>query len=105
MGTIGSLMPVGNPVEIVEYEIRQQVRSVKETWLPVVYSGRCERVATDEYNRLAREYPGEYFELVKVVRVQREECLAFTTKEIGSERGSHAIVEEKGDQNGGNDRT
>lgn len=93
MSTIGSLMPVGNPVEIVEYEIRQQVRSVKETWLHVVYSGRCERVATDEYNRLAREYPGEYFELVKVVRVQREECLAFTSKEIGSERGSHAIIE------------
>ncbi len=25
MGTIGSLMPVGNPAEIVEYEIRQQI--------------------------------------------------------------------------------
>ena len=79
---IGNLMPISDPHETEEYEIRQRVRSVKTNLFPVVYSGRIERVARYEYARLVREHPGEYFELVKVVRIHKEECLAFTPKEI-----------------------
>jgi hypothetical protein len=78
MSMIGDFMPFVNPGETETYEIRQLVKTVKSNLLPVVYDGPVERVAMDEYDRLVREHPGEYFELVKVVRIKKEKCLAFT---------------------------
>lgn len=62
----------------VRYEIRQQVRSVAKRWIEVVHKGEFERPLLMEYERLTREYPKEYFELVRVST--EEACLAFTPK-------------------------
>lgn len=61
------------------YEIRQLVKSVKRSYLPIVYSGKSHRVALNEYHRLVSKHPHEYFELVKVVAVRKEVCLTFTS--------------------------
>ncbi len=59
-----------------KYEVRQQVRTVNKRWLETVSSTTVERVAMDDYHRLIRENPNDYFEIVKVTH--EEDCLAFT---------------------------
>ena len=58
------------------FEIRQRVGTVHKRWMEVVVEGMVERVARLTYERLAEDYPTEYFELVRVI--SDEECLAFT---------------------------
>lgn len=62
----------------VHYEIRQQVKTAAKKWLEIVQKGEFERPLFIEYERLAREYPNEYFEIVRVSA--EEACLAFTPK-------------------------
>lgn len=66
---------------MTKFEVRQQVRTVGRRWLETVYTSESDRVARLAYDRFVQEYPGEYFELVKVTR--DEECLAFTPKKDG----------------------
>jgi hypothetical protein len=56
--------------------IRQQVRTARKAWMVDLGECHSERVARDDYERLVRELPESYFELVEVVHV--ETCLAFT---------------------------
>lgn len=56
--------------------IRQQVRTARKSWMVDLGECHSERVARDDYERLVREHPESYFELVEVVHV--ETCLAFT---------------------------
>lgn len=60
------------------FKIRQQVRTVNKAWNEEIFSYFYERPARDCYDRLIKDHPNEYFELVKVVT--EEECLAFTPK-------------------------
>jgi hypothetical protein len=62
----------------VRYEIRQQVSTVRKSWLEVISSQTFERPARDEFDRLQAEHPGTYFELVEVLVT--ENCLAHTGK-------------------------
>lgn len=56
--------------------LRQQVRTARKAWMVDLGECHSERVARDDYERLVREHPESYFELVEVVHV--ETCLAFT---------------------------
>jgi hypothetical protein len=61
---------------MTEYKILQAVKNVVKTKLEVVYTGKTERSTRHEFNRLCKEYPTEYFELIKVSHV--ELCLDYT---------------------------
>lgn len=62
----------------MEFEIRQQVKTVRRRWLELVTKSGNERIMRSDYERLAASYPDEYFELVRIET--SEECLAFTPK-------------------------
>jgi hypothetical protein len=63
---------------MTEYKILQTVKNVVKTKQEVVYTGKTERPARYEFNRLCKEYPTEYFELV---RVSHEElCLDYVVQ-------------------------
>lgn len=61
---------------MTKYEIRQQVRTVPRSWLEVIAEGPFERPLRNEFERLVRENPNEYFELVEVTA--SETCLKHT---------------------------
>jgi len=63
------------------FVIRQSVRSIKECRHEVVFSTQCERTARYSYKEAIKDYPDEYFELVKVEHA--EECLEYTATMIG----------------------
>lgn len=94
---IGHFLPTTPQGETEDYEIRQAVESVKSVMFPVVYSGKSERVAWAEYHRLAHNHPNESFELVKVVRTYREECLS--CEKISDTTLPYGQISEKGATN------
>jgi hypothetical protein len=51
---------------MTEYKILQAVKNVVKTKQEVIYTGKTERLARYEFNRFCKEYPTEYFELIKV---------------------------------------
>lgn len=57
----------------VTWEVRQQVKTSKKSWLESVYSSEYARPAEHAYFGLCRENPDDYFELVRVTH--DEECL------------------------------
>lgn len=61
------------------FEVRQQVRTVLQSRLEVVFQSPYERAARISYESLVSGHPGQYFELIAVVH--EEECLAFTKKD------------------------
>ena len=61
---------------MIEYIILQFVKSVSRGWYEKVYTGKIERIAQSEFHRLVKEYPDEYFELIKIEH--NETCLEFT---------------------------
>ncbi|WP_404666775.1 hypothetical protein [Roseateles asaccharophilus] len=62
----------------VTFEVRQQVGTVRKTWLEAVFESAYERPARDEYERLTQQEPSSYFELVRVTAA--EECLAHSNQ-------------------------
>lgn len=60
-----------------ECQIRQQVSTVKRSWLEVIAIGSS-RLMEYEYDELCKAHPNEYFELVEVKHI--ESCLAFRKK-------------------------
>jgi hypothetical protein len=69
--------PTGTEGTMTTYEIRQTIRAADKNEFRAValFGGDFGRMARMEYDRLIREYPNEYFELIKVEHV--EECLDF----------------------------
>ena len=66
--------------EKVKFEIRQLVKNINGRRLEMVSESIIPRLARIEYDRIVRENPGEYFELIEIIPVQ-EKCLEFTTIE------------------------
>lgn len=60
----------------IRWVVRQQVRTVDRAWLVDVFDSETERVARQSYDRLVRDNPAAYFELVAVLH--SEVCRAFT---------------------------
>ena len=67
----------------LRYEIRQQVRTVQKTWLEVVSQPTSERTAMNEFEQLRDQYPGTYFEVVRIEVI--EKCLGHTCKGVAAE--------------------
>ena len=59
------------------YVIRTMVKHIRRNTIEDEKQFECERSARIWYNALCRDYPDDYFELVKIER--NEECLAFTS--------------------------
>lgn len=66
--------------EATKYVVRQQVRTVQRAWLVDIFEAEYERSAIQEYERLKRDNPGEYFELIMVKH--REEAMYWTKQAI-----------------------
>lgn len=60
----------------IRWVIRQQVRTVEKRWLVDLFETDHERIARQDYDRLVRDNPDAYFELVAVLH--SEVCKAFT---------------------------
>ena len=60
------------------YEIRQQVKTVEKRWLETIHKSLSFNGMKPTYDRLIKENPEDYFELIKVTH--NEECLHFTPK-------------------------
>lgn len=67
----------------IRFEIRQQVRTVRRSWLEVVAEPTSERVARAAFRRCCQENPGAYFELVAVEVTER--CLGYTKDGVPTE--------------------
>jgi len=64
---------------MIDYKIIQTVRDVRGSIHREVFSGKIERLAFLEYDRLVKEYPAEYFELIQIEH--NETCLKFTKRD------------------------
>jgi len=60
----------------VEWVVRQQVKTAFKAWLVDVMTSKHRHVGLREYERLVKENPDSYFELVAVM--SSEVCKAFT---------------------------
>lgn len=60
------------------FQIRQQVSTVKQSWLEVIESSEFEHSLHQTYQALVVKYPDSYFEFVKVE--SNESCISFTPK-------------------------
>ena len=60
----------------IKWVVRQKVRTVDKAWLVDVFDTEYERVARQSYDRLVRDNPEAYFELVAVLH--SEVCRLFT---------------------------
>lgn len=60
----------------VGWVVRQQVSTAFKSWLVDVMTSKHRHVAQREYDRLVRENPDDYFELVATM--SSEVCKAFT---------------------------
>ena len=60
----------------IKWEVRQKVKTVDKAWLVSVFDTEVERVGRQTYERLVRDNPEAYFELVAVVH--SEVCMLFT---------------------------
>lgn len=60
----------------IKWVVRQKVRTVDKAWLVDVFDSDHERVARQSYERLVRDNPEAYFELVAVMH--SEVCRLFT---------------------------
>lgn len=58
----------------VTYEVRQLVKTVRGNRLEAIAETEFERVAHIDFDRLCKERPDQYFELVRVEH--HEHCLA-----------------------------
>lgn len=61
---------------MIDYKIIQTVKDVRGSIQREVYSGKIERLAFHEFDRLVKEFPAEYFELIQIEH--NETCLRFT---------------------------
>lgn len=59
-----------------KYEIRQLVETIDKKWLVPLWESQIERVAINEFDKIVKEYPGKYFELVFMDVT--EDCIKFT---------------------------
>jgi hypothetical protein len=64
--------------KMIEYKIMQTVKSVNKNWQHEIYTGKIERLAFHEFDRLTKEFPSEYFELIQIEH--NETCLKFTKR-------------------------
>lgn len=62
---------------MIDYKILQTMSSVNKNWPAPVYTGKIERLAFHEFDRLSKDFPNDYFELIQVEH--NETCLRFTT--------------------------
>ena len=60
----------------IKWVLRQQVRTVEKAWLVDLFETENERIARQDYDRLVRDNPDAYFELVAVLH--SEVCRLFT---------------------------
>jgi hypothetical protein len=60
----------------IKWVVRQKVRTVDKAWLVDVFDTEHERVARQSYDRLVRDNPEAYFEMVAVLH--SEVCRLFT---------------------------
>ena len=60
----------------IKWVLRQKVRTVDKAWLVDIFETEHERIARQDYDRLVRDNPDAYFELVAVVH--SEVCRLFT---------------------------
>lgn len=60
----------------IKWVVRQKVSTVGKAWLVDVFETEYERVARQSYDRLVRDNPEAYFELVAVMH--SEVCKLFT---------------------------
>jgi hypothetical protein len=60
----------------IKWVVRQKVRTVDKAWLVDVFDTDHERVARQSYDRLVRDNPEAYFEMVAVLH--SEVCRLFT---------------------------
>jgi hypothetical protein len=63
---------------MIEYKIMQTVSCVLKRWPVEIYTGKIERLAFHEFDRLIKEFPNEYFELIQIEH--NETCLRFTKR-------------------------
>lgn len=61
---------------MIKFEVRQLVKTAVKNRVEVIYETQSERMAEFEYDRVKKEFPGEYFEWVRIET--NETCLAFT---------------------------
>jgi adenine-specific DNA methylase len=64
---------------VTKYEVRQSVQSVSRRWQEVVATEVNERLGKLTYQRLKKEHPEEYFELVEVTWTER--CLHYSSSD------------------------
>lgn len=60
------------------YEIRQRVSTIYRSWMELVWDTPVERVALAEFDRIKKENPDHYFELMRVET--SETCIDFSTR-------------------------
>ncbi len=60
----------------IKWVVRQKVSTVERSWLVDVFDSETERVVRQSYERLVRDNPEAYFELVAVL--SSEVCRLFT---------------------------
>ena len=60
----------------VTYEIRQQVETIYKKWLVAIYETPIERIAKYEFDKIIKDHPKKYFELVSINLI--EDCMKFT---------------------------
>jgi len=58
------------------FEIKQQVKTIEKSWLETIATSQSLRVIEIDYERIVKNNPSDYFELIKTVKT--EECLAYT---------------------------
>jgi hypothetical protein len=63
---------------MIEYKIMQTVSSVNKKWQETIYTGKIERLAFYEFDRMNKDFPNEYFELIQIEH--NEICLRFTKR-------------------------
>ena len=51
----------------IKWVLRQKVRTVEKAWLVDLFETENERIARQDYDRLVRDNPEAYFELVAVL--------------------------------------
>lgn len=61
---------------MIEYKILQTISSINKRWQETIYTGKIERLVFCEFDRLNKDFPNEYFELIQIEH--NETCLRFT---------------------------
>jgi len=70
----------------ITFEVRQQVKTIQETWLEVVFSTSSDQLANSTFTACVKNHPCEYFELI---RIDKSEEVLLSTPILRSTSVAH----------------